>query len=199
MKPLPICEGNITIIIVTFNSAHCIAALAKGLAAMPHVIVIDNASDDETLSQIDLKLPHAKLIVNSRNLGFGAANNLAANDGYDAFIAGKTTNSQTLAEYAFGATDVGALAPGDRPQVTVSGGNLVLSYQVRVTNPALIVSPQLSTNVPSGFASDPSIATNTVGQITNNGVVLEQRTASVSVDSANPNRKFLRLQVQRGQ
>ena len=123
----------------------------------------------------------------------------AANDGYDAFIAGKTTNSQTLAEYAFGATDVGALAPGDRPQVTVSGGNLVLSYQVRVANPALIVRPQLSTNVLSGFASDPSIATNTVGQITNNGVVLEQRTASVSVDSANPNRKFLRLQVQRGQ
>ena len=92
---------------------------------------------------------------------------------------------------------MGALAPGDRPQVTVSGGNLVLSYQVRVTNPALIVSPQLSTNLPSGFASDPSIATNTVGQITNNGVVLEQRTASVSIDSAS--RKFLRLQVQRGQ
>jgi len=121
----------------------------------------------------------------------------AANDGYDAFIAGKTTNSQTLAEYAFGATDVGALAPGDRPQVTVAGGNLVLSYQVRVTNPALIVNPQLSTNLPSGFASDSAITTNTVGQITNNGVVLEQRTASVSVDSAT--RKFLRLQVQRGQ
>lgn len=121
----------------------------------------------------------------------------AANDGYDAFIAGKTTNSQTLAEYAFGATDVGALAPGDRPQVTVSGGNLVLSYQVRLTNPALIVNPQLSTNLPSGFASDSSITTNTVGQITNHGVVLEQRTASVSVNSAT--QKFLRLQVQRGQ
>jgi GT2 family glycosyltransferase len=66
-----------TVVIVTFNSAHCIAALAKGLAEMPHVIVIDNASDDETLSQIDQKLPHAKLIVNARNLGFGAANNLA--------------------------------------------------------------------------------------------------------------------------
>jgi len=66
-----------TVVIVTFNSAHCIAALAKGLAEMPHVIVIDNASDDETRSQINQKLPHAKLIVNARNLGFGAANNLA--------------------------------------------------------------------------------------------------------------------------
>lgn len=120
-----------------------------------------------------------------------------ANDGYDAFIVGKTTNSQTLAEYAFGAKDVGVLAPADRPQVAVSGGNLVLSYRVRVTTPSLIVTPQLSTNLPSGFAFDSSIATNTVGQITNNGVVLEQRTASVPVDSAS--RKFLRLQVQRGQ
>lgn len=120
---------------------------------------------------------------------------VTANDGYDAFISGKTTNSQTLAEYAFGATDVGVLNSGNRPQVSVSGGNLVLTYNVRVTNPSLVVVPQLSTNLPS-FAPDTSITTSTNGQTTNNGVVLEQRTASVPIDG--PGRKFLRLQVQRG-
>ena len=120
---------------------------------------------------------------------------VTANDGYDAFISGKTTNSKTLAEYAFGATDVGVLDSGNRPQVSVSGGNLVLTYNVRVTNPSLVVVPQLSTNLPS-FAPDTSITTSTNGQTTNNGVVLEQRTASVPIDG--PGRKFLRLQVQRG-
>lgn len=119
----------------------------------------------------------------------------AVNDGYDDFISGKTTNSQTLAEYAFGATDVGVLASDNRPQVSVSGANLVLAYQVRVTNPALVVTPQLSTSLPS-FAADNSIAIRTNSRTTNNGVVLEQRTASVPIDSAG--RKFLRLQVQRG-
>jgi hypothetical protein len=120
----------------------------------------------------------------------------AANDGYDAFISGKTTNSQTLAEYAFGATEVGVLATGNRPQVAATGGNLVLSYNVRVTNPALVVVPQLSTDL-SGFATSGAITVSTNGQITSNGILLEQRTASVPVDSVP--RKFLRLQVQRGQ
>ena len=121
----------------------------------------------------------------------------ALNDGYDAFISGKTTNSQTLVEYAFGATDVGVLANSNRPQASVAGGNLVLSYYVRVTNPALAVMPQLSTNLAAGFAQDVSITTQTNGQITNSGVVLERRSASVPID--NVGRKFLRLQVQRGQ
>ena len=120
----------------------------------------------------------------------------AANDGYDAFISGKTTNSQTLAEYAFGATEVGVLATGNRPQVAATGGNLVLSYNVRVTNPALVVVPQLSTDL-SGFATSGAITVSTNGQITSNGILLEQRTASVPVDSVP--RKFLSLQVQRGQ
>ena len=66
-----------TVIIVTFNSAHCLPALASGLVGIRHIIVVDNASDDETPRETLVKLPHAKLIVNSSNRGFGAANNQA--------------------------------------------------------------------------------------------------------------------------
>ena len=120
----------------------------------------------------------------------------AANDGYDAFIAGKTTNSQTLAEYAFGATDVGVLPSGNNPQVSASGGRLILTYYVRITNPALVVIPELSRNLIDGFAPDASIDSAVIGQISVGNVLLEQRTASVPVDS---DCKFLRLKIQRGQ
>jgi N-acetylglucosaminyl-diphospho-decaprenol L-rhamnosyltransferase len=39
--------------------------------------VVDNASDDDLQAQLPLALPHATLLRNARNLGFGAANNRA--------------------------------------------------------------------------------------------------------------------------
>jgi N-acetylglucosaminyl-diphospho-decaprenol L-rhamnosyltransferase len=74
---LPFSIADVTIIVVTYNSAHCIDALAQTLAAQPHVIVVDNASNDDTVAQVAAQMPNAKVICNARNLGFGAANNLA--------------------------------------------------------------------------------------------------------------------------
>lgn len=68
---------DITVIVVTYNSAHCIAALAPTLAALPHVVIVDNASDDATVATVGRDLPHASVLRNGRNLGFGAANNVA--------------------------------------------------------------------------------------------------------------------------
>lgn len=69
--------ADVTVVIVTFNSAHCLPALARGLAAVPHVIVVDNASGDDSVQQVAAWLPQARIIRNERNLGFGAANNRA--------------------------------------------------------------------------------------------------------------------------
>lgn len=68
---------DVTVIIVTFNSSHCIPALEKTIASLPHVIVVDNASEDNSLEKIRTSLPQSSLITNSQNLGFGAANNRA--------------------------------------------------------------------------------------------------------------------------
>lgn len=66
---------RVTVLVVTYNSAHCVEALARGLANVPHVIVVDNASDDETCARVRTDLPAARLIVMSANKGYGVANN----------------------------------------------------------------------------------------------------------------------------
>ena len=67
---------EVTAIVVTYNSAHCIARLATGLRNLPNVLVVDNASQDETIQAVNSVLPKATLIGLSANKGFGAASNI---------------------------------------------------------------------------------------------------------------------------
>jgi len=69
--------ADLTVIVVTYNSAHCIAALAPTLAALPHVTIVDNASNDGSADTAAAAMPNALVLRNERNLGFGAANNRA--------------------------------------------------------------------------------------------------------------------------
>lgn len=67
--------GRVTVITVTYNSAHCVPALAAGLAACPHVTVVDNASADDSREAVARLLPQARLIALPANQGYGVANN----------------------------------------------------------------------------------------------------------------------------
>jgi N-acetylglucosaminyl-diphospho-decaprenol L-rhamnosyltransferase len=67
----------LTVIVVTYNSAHCIAGLAPALRGLTHLILVDNASTDDTVGKIVEFLPNARLLLNEKNEGFGAANNRA--------------------------------------------------------------------------------------------------------------------------
>lgn len=66
---------RVTVILATFYSSHCIPQLGRCLALFPNVVIIDNASEDDTLLKVAQHLPHAKFIANKQNRGFGAANN----------------------------------------------------------------------------------------------------------------------------
>lgn len=68
---------QLTVVVVTFNSAHCILELARTLADLPYVVIVDNASDDDTVESVARMMPNAKIVLNPKNLGFGAANNIA--------------------------------------------------------------------------------------------------------------------------
>lgn len=68
---------EVTIIIVTYHSAHCFKTLAPLLTHCPNIIISDNASHDGTIHTGQSLLPHAKILSHSKNLGFGAANNRA--------------------------------------------------------------------------------------------------------------------------
>ena len=96
--PMPIVD--ISVIIVTFNSAECIAACVESVLAQTEVafeiIVVDNASADDTLAR--LKNLNCRVVPSAENLGFGRGNNLgfAASSGRyiyllnpDARLAGK--------------------------------------------------------------------------------------------------------------
>ena len=67
----------ITVVVVTFESAHCLPELGRSLGGFPKVIVVDNGSADDTVAAVPRHLPQARVIANGRNLGFGAANNRA--------------------------------------------------------------------------------------------------------------------------
>lgn len=68
---------DVTIVIVTFNSAHCLPELGRLLAGCPHITVVDNGSDDGCVQAVGQHLPNAHVIALHNNLGFGAANNRA--------------------------------------------------------------------------------------------------------------------------
>jgi N-acetylglucosaminyl-diphospho-decaprenol L-rhamnosyltransferase len=69
---------DISVIIVTFNSADCIAACVESVLAQSdisfEIIVVDNASKDDTLAK--LKELNCRVIPSAENLGFGRGCNL---------------------------------------------------------------------------------------------------------------------------
>ena len=68
---------QVTVVVVTHHSAHCLAGLNTLLQHCPHVIVSDNASNDGTPEQARTLWPQGIVLAHPRNLGFGAANNSA--------------------------------------------------------------------------------------------------------------------------
>jgi N-acetylglucosaminyl-diphospho-decaprenol L-rhamnosyltransferase len=71
-------DNSYTIVVVTFNSAHCIPQL-RFLNEMPEVVFVDNSSEDGTCELVEDQIPNAKILINKKNKGFGAANNIALN------------------------------------------------------------------------------------------------------------------------
>ncbi|MFI4941562.1 MAG: glycosyltransferase family 2 protein, partial [Burkholderiales bacterium] len=68
---------NVTVITVTHESIALADPLAATLQRFEHVIVVDNASRDGTADALSSRLPHAKILRNRVNSGFGSANNQA--------------------------------------------------------------------------------------------------------------------------
>lgn len=74
---------DVSIVIVSYNTSELtlqtIASIyekTNGIAF--EIIVVDNASSDDTLLQINERFPNVKVVASRENLGFGRANNLGA-------------------------------------------------------------------------------------------------------------------------
>jgi len=65
----------ISVIVVSFNTRELLRACLLSIEPHHEVIVVDNASSDGSADMVAREFPHAVLIQNSENRGFGAANN----------------------------------------------------------------------------------------------------------------------------
>jgi len=81
----------LSILLVNYNDgAHlpeCLSSIEANAGAVDHeVIVVDNASTDGSPELIAERFPRIRIIRNSRNEGFGRANNRALREGRGKFI-----------------------------------------------------------------------------------------------------------------
>lgn len=67
--------SSITVVCVTYNSRDVLPGLAETLAGLTSVVIVDNASGDDTVARARTLLPSARVIERACNAGFGAANN----------------------------------------------------------------------------------------------------------------------------
>lgn len=72
---------TVAVLIVNYNSgeylARCLSSLRAQHSAANRIVVVDNASTDESLRDIEHQFPHVDLIRLRSNVGFAAANNIA--------------------------------------------------------------------------------------------------------------------------
>jgi len=83
---------DISVVIVGWNARHYLELCLDSLVKAPprrtmEVLVVDNASTDDSVPMIEAKFPWVKLIESSENLGFSKGNNLAIRQCQGRYIA----------------------------------------------------------------------------------------------------------------
>jgi len=71
----PAAEPKVSVVIVSYNTRDLLRRAVASVATEHEVVVVDNASSDGSVEMLRAEFPNAKVIANTRNVGFGAANN----------------------------------------------------------------------------------------------------------------------------
>ncbi len=73
--------SGVAVVVVNWNSGQllrrCLAALTSQTTTADRIVVVDNASSDDSIAAIEGRYPHVAIIRLDRNTGFAAANNHA--------------------------------------------------------------------------------------------------------------------------
>jgi N-acetylglucosaminyl-diphospho-decaprenol L-rhamnosyltransferase len=131
-RPLIHSIDDVTVVIVTYFSASCIAPMAKVLKDLKNVIFVDNGSSDNTKELIQTLLPHAELIALPANIGFGSANNRAfaqSKTPYIAIVNPDIDFSISSLEKLLATADQFPNAAFIAPQLVSKQGELDISYR----------------------------------------------------------------------
>lgn len=144
---------EISVIILNWNAAadtiRCVRDVESWATVTPHIFVVDNASQDDSLERIIRECPGVRLICNQENLGFTGGTNqgikeaLAANPApilllnNDAYI-GEDSVIQLLESLA-GDSKIGIIGPllfdAENKETLISAGgkNPVKHHQTRIS------------------------------------------------------------------
>jgi GT2 family glycosyltransferase len=74
--------ARVTAVVVTYNGSQhigpCLRSLADAGLPPEHIVVVDNASHDDTREQVRRAHPDVRLVASAENTGYGQANNVGA-------------------------------------------------------------------------------------------------------------------------
>jgi hypothetical protein len=120
-------NNQVSIIIVNYNceeyTCNCIASIYKFVSGPGfEIIVVDNASSNNSALIISERFPEVKLIINNSNLGFGSANNIGARNAVGKYLFFLNPDTLLLSD-AVG--DFYAFLEKANQDVACCGGNLV--------------------------------------------------------------------------
>lgn len=124
--------NDITVILVTYNSKHCLDALTQPLASFANVIFSDNGSEDGTAQEAKALNPHVTVLNHERNLGFGVANNRALAKVQTPFALLLNPDCELSADLALGLLQSALDFPQAAmlaPQLVRSNGSKEISYR----------------------------------------------------------------------
>jgi len=139
---------RLSIIIITWNVKTLLYDCLKSLdvSHLPsdwEIVIFDNASSDGTVAMLKEQFPHVKTLVNGKNIGYAAGNNLAASHAVGDYIfflnpdtlASQTSVRQLLAymdeHLQVGACSPGLLLPDETPQPYSFGQDPTPIYLLR--------------------------------------------------------------------
>lgn len=91
-------KRKLSIIVLSYNTKDLLQQTLQSIPKHPdwEVIVVDNASSDDSVAMLQQAFPSVKLILNKKNLGFAAANNQAIKQATGEFVL--LLNSDTVVQ-----------------------------------------------------------------------------------------------------
>jgi GT2 family glycosyltransferase len=121
---------DVSILIVNYNTSgmlrQCLESIkAKVLGLRYEIIVVDNCSVDDSVQMVIENYPEIRLITNTENVGFGVANNMAAEVAIGAYLF--LLNTDTLLINDAPTILYNYMEDGLNSDVGISGGNLYKS------------------------------------------------------------------------
>lgn len=112
---------ELTVIIVNYNTRESLRKTLKAVGWEHEVIVVDNASADDSGQMVEMEFPYVKLIQNKKNVGFGRANNQAIDIATGDFVLFLNSDCRPRADAIRRLIE----AMGEGPDAIAVGGRLV--------------------------------------------------------------------------